>query len=182
MNKINSHINTTDNSEPILINIDELHKKYPVLKENSLDNNVLIDEKVFTEVFAENDFGNLFMILLGADSSSLAVIIKKIIWAIENISEENMLKKYVNSDFVSLFNDNNLDTDLITDIDEFVTGFIKTTFNNSIKNFNVVYKLILSLLKTPFIIISIVILFFFTLFVINQTSQIVKKISYNSSW
>jgi len=93
-----------------------------------------------------------------------------------------MLKKYVNSDFVSLFNDNNLDTDLITEIDKFVKGFIKTTFNNSIKNFNVVYKLILSLLKTPFIIISIVILFFFTLFVINQTSQIVKKISYNSSW
>ena len=55
-----------------------------------------------------------------------------------------MLKKYVNSDFVSLFDDNNLDTDLITDIDEFVKGFIKTTFNNSIKNFNVVYKLIIS--------------------------------------
>jgi hypothetical protein len=45
--------------------------------------------------------------------------------------------------FLSLFDDNNLDTDLITDIDEFVKSFIKTTFNNSIKNFNVVYKLIL---------------------------------------
>jgi len=77
MNKINSHISTIDNSEPILINIDELNKKYPVLKENSLDNNVIIDEKVITEVFAENDFGNLFMILLGVDSGSLAVIIKK---------------------------------------------------------------------------------------------------------
>jgi hypothetical protein len=77
MNKINSHINTIDNSEPILINIDELIKKYPVLKENSLDNNVIIDEKVITEVFAENDFGNLFMILLGADSGFTCCYNKK---------------------------------------------------------------------------------------------------------
>jgi hypothetical protein len=34
MNKISSHINTIDNLEPILINIDELNKKYPVLKKN----------------------------------------------------------------------------------------------------------------------------------------------------
>jgi|GEM_PF-3907658 hypothetical protein len=125
MNKINSHINTIDNLEPILINIDELHKKYPVLKENSLDNNVIIDEKVITEIFSENDFGNLFMILLGADYGSLAVIIKKIICAIENTSEENMLEKYVNSDFVSLFDDNNLDTDLITDIVRIQPSFLK---------------------------------------------------------
>jgi len=56
MNKINSHINTIDNSEPILINIDELHKKYPVLKENSLYNNVIIDEKVITEIFCRKRF------------------------------------------------------------------------------------------------------------------------------
>jgi hypothetical protein len=44
-----------------------------------LDNNVIIDEKVITKIFSENDFGNLFMILLGADPRLLAVIIKKII-------------------------------------------------------------------------------------------------------
>jgi len=65
------------------------------------------------------------MILLGADSDLLAVIIKKIICAIENISEENMLEKYIKSDFVSLFDDNNLDTDLITDIVRIQPSFLK---------------------------------------------------------
>lgn len=145
MKKINNQKNIKENTMEtmIKINADELLKKYPICKDGVFNNigSILKNEQLQNKLSPV--LGGLFFIGIFLDIHSIAYILKKIICTFDNISEKELLDKYINHEFHFIFNDGILHSKAMEELDEIFYELIKIYDNCPADAFNDLYHLTL---------------------------------------